>query len=121
MDYLRGRLRSISFALQGVKWLVHTQPNARIHTVATVLVVFAGWYADVSLLEWALLLGAIGAVWTAEALNTAIEWAIDLISPGHHPLAGKAKDAAAAGVLIASVVSMGIGILVFYPHMSAFF
>jgi diacylglycerol kinase (ATP) len=121
MDYLRGRLRSISFALQGLKWLVRTQPNARIHTVATVLVVFAGWYADVSLVEWALLLGAIGAVWTAEALNTAIEWAIDLISPGHHPLAGKAKDAAAAGVFIASVMSMGIGILVFYPHMSAFF
>lgn len=117
MRYLRGRFRSIGFALQGVEWLVRTQPNARIHTLATVLVVLAAWHAQVSRLEWALLLGAVGAVWTAEALNTAIEWAIDLVSPEHHPLAGKAKDVAAAGVLIASLAAVVTGCFVFYPYV----
>ena len=117
MDYLRGRFRSIGFALQGIKWLVRSQPNARIHTLATLLVVMIGWYVEVSRLEWALLLGAVGAVWTAEALNTAIEWAVDLVSPDHHPLAGKAKDVAAAGVLIASLAAVAIGLLVFYPYV----
>lgn len=116
MSYFAQRLRSIGFALQGLKWLVSTQPNARIHTAASVWVVWAGWYFDVSRLEWALLFGAIGAVWTAEALNTAIEWAVDLASPQHQTLAGKAKDAAAAGVLLASLTAVAIGILVFTPY-----
>jgi len=116
LRYLIHRLRSIGFALQGLKWLVSTQPNARIHSVATVLVVLAGWHFDVSRLEWALLFGAIGAVWTAEALNTAIEWAVDLASPQHHTLAGKAKDVAAAGVLLASLSAIIVGVLVFAPY-----
>jgi diacylglycerol kinase len=118
MGYLRGRFRSIGFALQGIKWLVHSQPNARIHTLAALLVVMIGWYVEVSRLEWALLLGAVGSVWTAEALNTAIEWVVDLVSPDHHPLAGKVKDVAAAGVLIASLAAIAIGLLVFYPYAS---
>lgn len=117
MRYFTQRLRSIGFALQGLKWLVSTQPNAHIHTAASVLVVWSGWYFDVSRLEWALLIGAIGAVWTAEALNTAVEWAVDLASPQHHALAGKAKDVAAAGVLLASLAAVGIGALVFIPYL----
>jgi diacylglycerol kinase (ATP) len=116
LRYFIHRLRSIGIALQGVKWLISTQPNARIHSVATVLVVLVGWHFDVSRLEWVLLIGAIGAVWTAEALNTAIEWAVDLASPQHHPLAGKAKDVAAAGVLLASLSAIIVGVLVFAPY-----
>ena len=111
------RLRSIGYALQGLKWLVSTQPNAHIHTVASVLVIGAGWYFDVSRLEWALLIAAMGAVWTAEALNTALEWAVDLASPQQQALAGKAKDVAAAGVLLASLSALGIGALVFLPYL----
>ena len=119
MRYLRGRLRSIGFAWQGLRWLVRTQANAQIHLLATILVLLAGWYVEVSLLEWALLIAAIGAVWTAEALNTAIECTIDLVSPAHHPLAGKAKDVAAAGVLIASVAAAAVGLLIFVPYLPA--
>ena len=117
MGYFCGRLRSIRFALQGARWLVRSQANAHIHTAATVLVVIAGWYFDVSRLEWALLIGAIGAVWTAEALNTGVEWVVDLASPEHHALAGKAKDVAAAGVLLASLAAVAIGLLVFAPYL----
>ncbi len=119
MSYLVRRLRSIRFALQGLKSLVHTQPNARVHTLASVLVLMGGGYFNVSRLEWALLIGAMGAVWTAEALNTAIEWAVDLASPDHHVLAGQAKDVAAAGVLLASCTAVVIGLLVFTPYFVA--
>lgn len=119
MRFLLQRLRSIGFALQGIQWLLRTQPNALVHLFATAVVLLAGGYFGIAPLEWALLVGAIGAVWTAEALNTAIEWAVDLASPAHHPLAGKAKDVAAAGVLIASLAAVAIGALVFWPYVAA--
>jgi len=117
MSYVKGRLRSVGFALQGLYALWATQPNVRIHAVATICVVAAGWYCQISRTDWLALVLAIALVWVAEALNTGIEWAVDLASPDHHPLAGKAKDVAAAGVLLASMAAIVIGLLVFVPRL----
>ncbi len=118
MSYLRDRLRSVGFALQGIRVLWTTQPNARIHAMATICVVVAGWYCQVSRTDWLALVLAMAMVWVAEALNTGIELAVDLASPAQHPLAGKAKDVAAAGVLLASVGAVVIGLLVFVPKLT---
>lgn len=73
-------------------------------------------YFDLARWEWGLLLLAVALVWVAEALNTALEYWTDLASPDYHLLAGKAKDMAAAAVLLASIFAALIGGLVFYPH-----
>ena len=116
MPYWAHRVRSLGFAVQGLRVLLTTQPNARIHAFATVAVVWAGVYFQVARAEWVALLLAIAMVWVAEALNTGIELAVDLASPELHPLAGKAKDVAAAGVLLASVAAALIGGLIFWPR-----
>ncbi len=116
MSYLKGRLRSVGYALQGLRAFWATQPNTRIHGLATVCVVAAGGYCQISRSDWLALVLAIALVWVAEALNTGIEWAVDLVSPEHHPLAGKAKDVAAAGVLLASLAAVVVGLLVFVPQ-----
>lgn len=118
MGYLAGRWRSMGFAWAGIRHLLGTQPNARIHAAATVLVVGAGFVFQVSRLEWLALVGAIALVWVAEALNTGIERVVDLASPELHPIAGQAKDVAAAGVLLASVAAAVIGLLVFVPKLT---
>lgn len=115
--YLNGRLRSFGHALRGLKVLLQTQHNARIHAVATLLVVAAGALFGISPAEWALIALAVTGVWAAEALNTAIEFLVDLASPEHHPLAAKAKDLAAGAVLIAAIGSLVVGVLVFGPHV----
>jgi diacylglycerol kinase (ATP) len=56
------------------------------------------------------------AVWTAEALNTALEFLADVASPQFHPLVEKAKDVAAGAVLISAVGSTTIALLIFGPH-----
>ncbi len=121
MKYLMARWRSIGFALQGIRALVATQPNAQIHLVATLCVVLAGWFFQIKATEWLALIVVITAVWVAEALNTAIEWVVDLASPEHHPLAGKAKDMAAAAVLLASVGAVVVGLMVFVPKIASCF
>ena len=52
-----------------------------------------------------------------EALNTAIEFTVDLLSPEPHFLAGWAKDVAAGAVFVASVGAVVVGCLVFGPHL----
>ncbi len=115
-SYLTGRLRSFGHAFRGLKLLLQTQHNARIHALATVLVVAAGALIRISLTEWALIALAITCVWVTEALNTALEFMVDLLSPDLHPLAAKAKDVAAAAVLVAAAGALIVGGLVFGPY-----
>ncbi len=117
-----GRLgKSFAYALRGIGTLLRTQTNARIHLAATVVVIGAGFGLEISRMEWALVVAAIGLVWTAEGLNTAIEAAVDLVSPEQHPLAGRAKDVAAGAVLLAALAAAVIGVLVFGPRLLALF
>ena len=67
--------------------------------------------------EWCWIVLAIMAVWTTEALNTALELLADVASPEFHPLVEKAKDVAAGGVLISALGSVVIGLLVIGPHL----
>ena len=116
MPYLTRRLASVAHALRGIGVLLRTQANARIHALATLLVVVAGCYSRLSLQDWALLAIAVSSVWMAEALNTAIELVVDLVSPQRQPLAARAKDVAAAAVLLTSLGAVVVGLLVFLPH-----
>jgi diacylglycerol kinase len=79
----------------------------------------AGALLRVTLTEWRLLLIAVFVVLIAEVINTAIEFLTDLASPEHHPLAAKAKDAAAGAVLLAAVLAFLIGVLVLGPKLVA--
>ncbi|MEZ4984173.1 MAG: diacylglycerol kinase family protein [Saprospiraceae bacterium] len=117
-DFFQQRIRSFGYALQGMGTLFVTQVHARIHLVATVAVVAAGCYWEVSRIDWLFLWGSIILVWVAEALNTAIEFLTDLVSPDYHPLAGKAKDTAAAAVLMAAIGAIGVGCIVFWPYLT---
>jgi diacylglycerol kinase len=67
--------------------------------------------------EWALLVLAIGLVWSAEFVNTALEAAVDLASPDLHPVARIGKDVGAAAVLVASAAAAVIGLLILGPPL----
>jgi len=116
-SYLSARLRSFGHAFRGLKVLLQTQQNARIHAAATVLVLAAGALLRISPAEWALIAIAVVGVWATEALNTSIEFLVDLASPDLHPLAAKAKDVAAGAVLVAAIGSLVVGVLVFGPYV----
>jgi diacylglycerol kinase (ATP) len=108
-------VRSFGFAGKGVAHLVRTQPNARVHLAATLGVLGLAVWTGATRVEWFALVAAIGLVWTAEALNTAVEVVIDLVSPEAHPLAKVAKDVAAGAVLLAALTALVIAALVFIP------
>lgn len=116
---LRKRLNSFRFAFKGIGWLFRSQVNAKIHLFAAIVVLLAGYFLELSITEWCLTLFAIFTVLAAEAFNTALEDLTDLVSPDHHPLAGRAKDLAAGAVLLTALGAASIGLLIFVPKLWA--
>jgi len=115
--FVPGRIASFRFALRGIRLLLRTQTNARIHAAATLLVVTLGCWQGVTAAQWGLLAVAITLVWLAETLNTAIERLTDLVSPEFRPLAGEVKDLAAAAVLLSALGAVAVACAVFGPSL----
>jgi diacylglycerol kinase (ATP) len=114
---IEGRLKSVRNAVYGIGLMLKSQHNAWLHAFASLCVLVTGALMRLSDGEWCWIVLAIMAVWTAEALNTALEFLADAASPEFHPLVKKAKDVAAGGVLISAIGSVWIGLLVLGPHL----
>lgn len=114
---LRQWIKSANFAIEGILHAAQTQRHLRYHFYAAAAVVFLGYILGVSKTEFLIIALAAIAVLVAEMLNTAVEAAVDLISPDHHEKAGKAKDIAAGAVLITAFGSALIGYVVLMPHI----
>lgn len=113
------RARSFRHAFAGVAALLATQHNSWIHAAATLAVIGLGLWLGASGVEWAVLCLAMGLVWLAEGLNTALEALCDRVAPDHHPLVGQAKDVAAAGVLLAACAAAAAGLSILLPKLLA--
>jgi diacylglycerol kinase len=116
-QYIESRLKSFQFAFSGIYYIIKSQPNSWIHLVATVAVVLFGIWLGLSRIEWVLLVLTLGIIWAAEAINTALEAIVDLISPHHNPLAKIAKDVSAASVLILAMMSVLVGLILLGPPL----
>lgn len=115
---LRERLASFKYAFQGLGLILKKEHNSRIHLFAAVMAIVLGAVFQISKTDWLIVILCIGLVFIAEIMNSAIEMLVDLVSPQEHEQAGKIKDIAAGGVLIASMAALVAGILVFVPYLT---
>lgn len=120
-NFTRGRIFSFKYAFSGLRYVVRSQRNAWIHAAITIAVLILAVLLKISLVEWGILLLAIGLVWTAEIFNTALEAVVDLASPDTHPLAKIAKDTSAAAVLFSAIISVLIGLVILLPPLVGWF
>jgi len=115
------RLKSFAHAVKGILIMLKSQRNAWIHAAATIIVCVMGLCFGVTKSEWCWIVLAIVVVWTAEALNTALEFLMDAATPEYHPLVEKAKDVAAGAVLISAVGAAVIGLFIMGPYLLRLF
>ena len=108
---------SFKYAIEGLIYGITKVRNMRIHILFTILVVFGGLFFKITRYEYLICLVFIALVISLELMNTAIEDVVDLASPEVHPLAKKAKDVAAASVLVSSAISFIVGIAIFMPRI----
>jgi diacylglycerol kinase len=116
-NFLRSRAISFRHAFAGLWYVLKTQRNSWIHGLATLCVILLAAWLHLSLQDWAILIVTVAVVWTAECFNSALEAAVDLLSPDLHPLAKISKDAGAGGVLISAIFSIIIGLLILGPPL----
>ena len=120
-DYFRRVFRAFIFAGRGIRDLIRDEKNSRIHLFFTAAVIIAGFLLHISAVEWSILVLTIGSVWSAEAMNSALERNVDLVTLEKKKLAGEAKDLAAAAVLILAMMSVVIGLVIFLPKLIRLF
>lgn len=95
--------------------------NGWIHTIATLVVIVLAIYFKINLTEWMWLTQAIFLVFIAEFINSAIEKNVDLVTEEKNEKARRAKDMAAAAVLLAAIYAVIIGAIIFYPYLAKLF
>jgi diacylglycerol kinase (ATP) len=110
-------VESFNYAFEGIIHVLRTQRNMRIHFLLAVVVLIAALVTGVNKFELISLLIVIAFVLIAEMVNTAIEGAIDVATTSFDPMAKLAKDIAAGAVLIATVVAVAVGYLVFADRL----
>ncbi len=106
-------MNSFRWAMRGLLQTIREERNMRVHLCLLFYVVLGGVLLGLTREDWYAVLLCSGLVMGMECMNTALEALCDRVDPNYHPLIGKAKDAAAGGVLIAALVSLAIGCLVF--------
>ena len=114
---MRNLLKSFVYAFRGITYCIAHERNMRIH-LCFALYMFGFLtvhdFFEVSRTQFALLFAVCGLVTALEAVNTAIEKAVDLSTTEFSPVAKIAKDAAAGAVLIAAIGSVAVGISILY-------
>ncbi len=112
------RFRSVVHAITGLGDMLFTERNAWVHALATILALDFAWWLGIDRNGWALIIIAIVLVWVAEAFNTVLEIMADLVvGQRYSKMVKRAKDIAAAAVLITAIGAIGIGFAIFWPPL----
>ncbi|GGC91157.1 diacylglycerol kinase [Flavobacterium lutivivi] len=115
--FFSGRLKSIGFAVKGAIKLITTEHSVMVQSSLAVLMIFAGFYFNISREEWMMQILAFGLVLGIESLNTAVEKVADFIHPEYHEKIGFIKDIAAGAVMFAAMAAIAVGLLIYVPKI----
>jgi diacylglycerol kinase len=107
--------RSFTHAFAGLIYTLHSQPNMRFHLFFAIFAMAFYVAFDVPRAERAILMIAICLVPAFEIINTSIESQMDYVGREQHVLLKRAKDTAAAAVLVVALVAMGMGGYILLP------
>ena len=111
--------RSFLFALQGLRTALATERNIRMMLGGLAFAVTMAAVLRVDAIGWAVIIVCCGTVLSTELINTAIETVVDLVSPEFHPMAGRAKDIAAAASWVISLTAALAGIVIYVRALIA--
>ena len=113
--------KSFSYAFMGIIEALRTEQNLLFDFIYAFVTIILGIVLKLSLLEFAIVLLAIGLVISLEMVNTSIEYTIDMAMPEIHPLAKIAKDVAGGAVLVSAIIAFIIGLIIYLPKVIALF
>ncbi|MCZ2141623.1 MAG: diacylglycerol kinase family protein [Bacteroidia bacterium] len=117
MSFFTNRIKSFGNALNGIYLAFSSEIHLKIHLTAIGLVIIAGFYYSVSILEWCILFLCIASVVVTEMINTAIEHLANFIHQEYNYKIAIIKDISAGAVLFAAIIASIIAAIIFIPKM----
>lgn len=109
--------QGFSNAFRGIVAVARSERNFRIHLLMSLGVLVVASVCGVSPAEWLVLLLLIALVLAFEAMNTAIEYLVDLLTGGEYSkVGGTIKDMSAGACLILAICAVIIGLVIFVPY-----
>jgi len=103
--------------MRGLTVAFRHERNLNVQLAVAFVTAVAGLYYSITPMEWIAVITMMALVLCLEMVNTAIENLVNLVTREQHPLAGKIKDIAAGAVLLASLVSVVVGIIIFWKYI----
>jgi len=111
--------RSFKDAVSGIIYTFRWELSFRIQLVVAALVLAAVFYFPLTNPERVVIIMLIGLVLILELANSVLERLIDLFRPSIDYIAKSVKDILAGAVLIAALMSVAVGIIVFWPYVKS--
>jgi len=121
MINLRRLVKSFKYAFRGLWKILKEEQNLRFQFFSAFLVVVLSVYFKITRIEWIILILVIGLVFLMETANSAVERITDVLKPRINNYVKEIKDIMAGAVMIASIMSVLIGILIFFPYFKNLF
>lgn len=110
---------SFGYAWDGLRQVIKTEPNFRVHVSITITVLLSAVVFGFNRYEWIVLAFAITFVLILELVNTSIEKIVDMTHPYQSPEAKFIKDVSAAAVLISAIMAAFVGLVLFLPKIAS--
>ncbi len=107
----------MGFALRGALLLVRTEASIKVQVFLLIIVTAAGFYFQISNVEWILQVLSIALVMGIEGINTAVEKMSDYVQPKYDKRIGLIKDVSAGAVLLVSVGAVIVGLIIYLPKI----
>jgi diacylglycerol kinase (ATP) len=96
--------KNTSYALKGLLDLIKTETSFKIELLITIVLLPVIIFIDTSLTNKLIMFITLVGMILSEAINSAIERAVDLVTLEHHTMAGRAKDVGSSVVFLSIVV-----------------
>jgi diacylglycerol kinase (ATP) len=109
--------KSFLNAFRGVFFMLKSERNFQLEFLAFLINLFLIFYLNLSTIDTALVLIVSFGVLSAEIFNTAIEKTCDIIQPEFDKRIGFIKDISAGAVILMAIVSVVVGILVYWKYI----
>ena len=110
--------RSFSHAARGFAYAFKMERNFRVQSFVALAVFILMFVVHLATWERIILISMVMAVLVLELLNTGIERLVDLVKPRLDAYVKDVKDVMAAAVLLASVLAVIVGCMIFWPHLA---
>lgn len=110
-------LKSFSYAGHGLFKVLKEEQNFKIEVAAAIIVLAAAWRLKIGSLATALLVLVIGLVLIMEIINSAVEAISDVLKPKLDNYVKRIKDIVAAGVMVAALTAVVVGLLIFGQYL----